>query len=43
VVLLKWPIEGVWALGLVVGIDLLVHGTWWMMCGVGLRRQTIDS
>lgn len=43
VVLLKWPIEGVWALGLVVGIDLLVHGAWWMMCGVGLRRQTIDS
>jgi uncharacterized membrane protein HdeD (DUF308 family) len=43
VVLLKWPIDGVWALGLVVGIDLLVHGAWWIMFGVGLRQQPIHS
>jgi uncharacterized membrane protein HdeD (DUF308 family) len=37
IVLLKWPIAGVWALGLVVGIDLLLHGAWWIMLGLSLR------
>jgi uncharacterized membrane protein HdeD (DUF308 family) len=42
IVLLKWPIAGVWALGLVVGIDLLLHGAWWIMFGLSLRQRPIQ-
>ena len=41
VVLSKWPIAGWWALGLVIGIDLLLHGAWWIKFGLSLRRQPI--
>ena len=41
VVLIKWPIDGWWALGFVVGIDLVLHGVWWVMFGLSLRRQPI--
>ncbi|HET6387950.1 HdeD family acid-resistance protein [Hyphomicrobium sp.] len=40
VILSKWPISGLWVLGLVVGIDLLVHGFWWITLGLGLRRDS---
>lgn len=43
IVLLKWPISGVWALGLVVGIDLLLHGLWWIAFGLSLRHQPAHS
>ncbi len=33
VVLLKWPLSGLWVFGLVVGIDLLLHGLWWVVSG----------
>jgi len=39
IVLLKWPIDGVWALGLVVGIDLVLHGAWWVMLGLSFKQQ----
>jgi uncharacterized membrane protein HdeD (DUF308 family) len=41
VVLIKWPIGGLWAVGLVVGIDLVLHGVWWIIFGLSLRRQPI--
>jgi uncharacterized membrane protein HdeD (DUF308 family) len=30
VILLKWPLSGLWVLGLAVGIDLVLHGIWWV-------------
>ncbi|WP_052699357.1 HdeD family acid-resistance protein [Hyphomicrobium sp. 99] len=39
VILSKWPVSGLWVLGLVVGIDLLLHGFWWITLGAGLRRD----
>lgn len=39
VILLKWPISGLWVLGLVVGIDLLLHGIWWISLGMRLRQE----
>lgn len=33
VVLLKWPLSGLWVFGLVVGIDLFLHGLWWVVSG----------
>jgi uncharacterized membrane protein HdeD (DUF308 family) len=38
VILLKWPLSGLWVLGLAVGVDLLLHGTWWVMFGLSLRE-----
>ena len=34
VILAKWPLAGLWVFGLVVGIDLLVHGLWWLVSGL---------
>ena len=38
VILSKWPLSGLWVLGLVVGVDLLLHGSWWVMFGLSLRH-----
>ena len=40
VILSKWPVSGLWVLGLVVGVDLLLHGFWWVTLGAGLRRDS---
>ncbi len=39
IILAKWPISGLWVLGLVVGIDLLSHGIWWLFFGSRLRQE----
>jgi uncharacterized membrane protein HdeD (DUF308 family) len=39
IVLSKWPVSGLWVLGLLVGIDLLVHGVWWISLGFQLRQE----
>src|SRR5262249_55912380 len=38
VILFKWPLSGLWVFGLVVGIDLLLHGAWWVASGWTARR-----
>lgn len=39
VILTKWPVSGLWVLGTLVGIDLLLHGAWWIALGWQLRRE----
>jgi uncharacterized membrane protein HdeD (DUF308 family) len=39
VILFKWPLSGLWVFGLVVGVDLLVHGTWWVVSGLTARDE----
>jgi uncharacterized membrane protein HdeD (DUF308 family) len=39
IILSKWPVSGLWVLGLVVGIDLLLHGLWWISLGGRLRQE----
>src|SRR5262245_59232348 len=39
VILLKWPLSGLWVFGLAVGIDLLLHGAWWVATGWVMRDQ----
>lgn len=38
-ILAKWPVSGLWVLGLVVGIDLVLHGLWWIILGGQIRRE----
>jgi uncharacterized membrane protein HdeD (DUF308 family) len=38
VILAKWPLSGLWVFGLVVGVDLLVHGSWWVASGFSARQ-----
>jgi uncharacterized membrane protein HdeD (DUF308 family) len=38
VILMKWPLSGLWVFGLVVGVDLLVHGLWWVASGFAARQ-----
>jgi len=33
IILAKWPFDGLWVFGLVVGIDLVLHGAWWVAIG----------
>lgn len=39
VILAKWPVSGLWVLGTLVGIDLLLHGVWWIALGLQIRRE----
>jgi uncharacterized membrane protein HdeD (DUF308 family) len=39
VILAKWPLSGLWVLGFVVGIDLVLHGVWWISLGGRLRHE----
>ena len=39
VILAKWPLSGLWVFGLVVGIDLLLHGIWWVAHGWTARHE----
>ncbi|MFA5956379.1 HdeD family acid-resistance protein [Hyphomicrobium sp.] len=39
VILAKWPVSGMWVLGLLVGIDLMLHGVWWISLGGRLRQE----
>lgn len=39
VILSKWPASGLWVLGLVVAIDLVLHGLWWISLGGRLRHE----
>ncbi len=39
VILAKWPVSGLWVLGLLVGIDLILHGFWWITLGGRLRQE----
>jgi uncharacterized membrane protein HdeD (DUF308 family) len=39
VILLKWPLSGLWVLGLAVGIDLIVHGVWWIASSWTAREE----
>jgi uncharacterized membrane protein HdeD (DUF308 family) len=38
-ILLKWPLSGLWVLGLAVGIDLIVHGIWWIASSWTAREE----
>ena len=42
VILSKWPLSGLWVLGFLVGIDLLLHGLWWIALGSRLRKERSD-
>lgn len=39
VILARWPASGLWVLGLVVAVDLVVHGAWWIAYSLDLRRE----
>lgn len=34
----QWPISGLWAIGLFLGLDLIMVGMFWGVVGVSLRR-----
>ena len=39
IIVLKWPLSGLWVFGLLVGIDLLLHGIWWVLSGWTAREE----
>jgi uncharacterized membrane protein HdeD (DUF308 family) len=41
--LAHWPINSVYILGLLLGIDLIMAGTGWIGIGLGLRRSQASS
>jgi uncharacterized membrane protein HdeD (DUF308 family) len=43
VILFKWPLSGLWVFGLVVGIDLVLHGMWWVVSGWSAREGARHS
>jgi uncharacterized membrane protein HdeD (DUF308 family) len=39
VLVAKWPLDGLRAFGLLVGLDLVLHGTWWALLGWTMRHE----
>jgi uncharacterized membrane protein HdeD (DUF308 family) len=37
--LTEWPVSGLWAIGLFVGIDLVFYGWAWITLGLQLRQM----
>lgn len=37
--LMQWPVSGLWVVGLFVGIDLIFYGWAWIALAIGLRRM----
>ena len=42
-VLAQWPVSGLWAIGMFVGIDLVFRGITWMIFAFGLRDFREDA
>jgi uncharacterized membrane protein HdeD (DUF308 family) len=39
VIIIHWPLSSVYALGTLLGVDLLFHGAGWLTFGIGLRKS----
>ena len=39
IILARWPASGLWVLGLLLGIDLVIHGLAWMAYAFTVRSQ----
>jgi len=39
----QWPVSGLWAIGMFIGIDLVARGITWMVFAFGLREIRKDS
>jgi uncharacterized membrane protein HdeD (DUF308 family) len=37
VLLMEWPLSGLWAIGLFVGVDLVFYGAWFLATGLSRR------
>lgn len=39
IIVIHWPLSSIYALGTLLGVDLLFHGAGWVSVGVGLRAR----
>lgn len=39
IIVIHWPLSSVYALGTLLGVDLLFHGVGWVSFGMGLRKH----
>ena len=39
----RWPVSGIWAVSMLVGIELIVNGVTWSVLAVGLRKEQAES
>jgi uncharacterized membrane protein HdeD (DUF308 family) len=40
VVLSGWPVSGLWVFGIVLGVDLLTYGAWWIAYAFAHRHDS---
>jgi len=40
IILSRWPLDSVYVLGTLLGVDLLFHGVGWVSFGIGLHART---
>ena len=41
IILAHWPVSAVYALGILLGVDLVFAGASWIRLGLGLRNATV--
>ena len=39
IIVMRWPTDSVYVLGVLLGVDLLFHGAGWIAFGIGLRTR----
>jgi uncharacterized membrane protein HdeD (DUF308 family) len=39
----KWPKSGLWVVGMLVGIELIVNGVTWSVLFVGMRKSEVEN
>jgi len=39
IIVMRWPTDSVYVLGVLLGVDLLFHGAGWVAFGIGLRAR----
>jgi uncharacterized membrane protein HdeD (DUF308 family) len=39
IIVIRWPSDSVYVLGVLLGVDLLFHGAGWVTFGMGLRAR----
>lgn len=42
-IMVQWPLSGLWVIGLFIGIDMIFNGLSWILLGLAVKRLPLES